>query len=758
MIKYIFHTLLFLIFLSYISYSQKNWIVQGYVLDSISKNPITNASVVIGNLGIEKETDSSGYFIIYSVPGGEYTIKISAEGYKEKSHKIVMNETSADTNITIYMFSSSYTTQTIEVYDEYFKKEKFSSTSVSSFSYQEMYRSVGAVEDIIRYFRNTAGVSVENDQYNGLIVRGGAPTENLIMIDGMELPNPNHFGPPGSSYGILSYINLNMVNKAVFYTGGFPANYGGKISSILDIKFREGLSKKHSANVNFSIVGFGGFFEGPLTKKGSYIFSIRRSYFELVKEQLNMEAFPNYWDLNYKLNYRFNNNSILSLFGVAAWDKARPFVKQSNIFNPEHNFEGHKNADINLSNIGLKYTLNNKSGLFSLLFSNNYSVYKANYEGDTYFKIDVKDIAYNLKTEYTGDLDSTLFVKVSSEVSACDLNYDVYANGNYSLYGYISPDIDYIFKDVKYKYNGSVNLSTDLFNKVLQLNAGIRFDYFSLMNYSYAYSPRVGVILKLSSKLFLNASWGIYTQAPEVLWLISDIDNRNLKYIKSDGYVLGAEYFFSKTIRLNAECYYKWYRDYPISVYNPYYIFINSGVSIYPNFLDKAVSAGKGYYKGIDITLEKRSNGVGLYGQLVFSISNSRFKTLYGNGQRGEFDFGKQFLAMLGYRLNANWAFGVRAKYSEGKPCTPYVFDNNIYWVPDRTKINTERLPYYLRIDARIDSYFKIGPVQTSLYFEVENIFDKKNVYDGYFSRSYGDWSYYYQWSILPIMGLNIKL
>jgi hypothetical protein len=514
----------------------------------------------------------------------------------------------------------------------------------------------------------------------------------------------------------------------------------------MNVKFKEGSDKLYS-NWNVSMVGFGVFSEGPITKESNYMFSARRSYFELVKKQLNMDAFPNYWDMNFKLTWNLNRNSKLALFGVWAWDKARPNLDYSI-------FEENKNADIRFGNTALKYTNTGKNNMFSLMFYHSLAQYGADYiDGNAYFKIDVRDIAYTLKSEYNRNIDSTILFDVSSAASISDVHYDIFSNGSISKFGFISPSINYILSPQSLKFYTSVSASAHLLNKKLMLTAGLRYDYFSLMHNSFAVSPRAGATYKVTNNFFVNASWGLYKQSPEILWILADPANKNLKYITADSYILGFEFFPDKAIRLNIEGYYKHYYDYPVSVYDPYYIFINSGLNIYPNFLDRAVSEGKGYVRGIDFSIEKKNDGNGLYGSLLLSYISTKFKALYGSGQRGEFDFGKQMLIMSGYRFNENISFACRMKYSDGKPVTPPLVSP--YY--DYTQINVLRIPFYLRFDARLDVNFKTGPVNVDTYFEVENLFDKDNYAEGKWNWYWKNWYYYKQWSIVPVVGINVR-
>jgi hypothetical protein len=163
------------------------------------------------------------------------------------------------------------------------------------------------------------------------------------------------------------------------------------------------------------------------------------------------------------------------------------------------------------------------------------------------------------------------------------------------------------------KISGGFNVTSFLFKRKLTLNAGLRFDSFQLLNDKLSISPRLGLSYKLTPLTTINANAGIYYQSPEMLWVLVDANNRNLDYMRVDEVVLGVEHYISSDIKISIEPYLKQYSNYPVSVYDPNYIFINSGVEIYPNFIDRAISAGKGYFTGIDVSFQKKNSGAGFY-------------------------------------------------------------------------------------------------------------------------------------------------
>ena len=303
-------------------FSQDKGVINGDVIDMETHTPVTDAIVEIIELKIKTATNLLGNFEFKDIPYGTYQIKISCIGYEALIKTDIVVLSSRPTNVSAELSPSSITTKEIDVEGKYFQKSTDESTSIYNLDFEEIRRAPGAVEDISRMLQIMPGVSPANDQRNDLIVRGGSPAENLVTIDGIEIPNINHYPTQGSSSGPIGMINVKFINNVDFSTGGFSARYGDKLSSVMNISFREGYRKKILSDINLSTAGFGGIFEGPLfTKKGSFVFSIRKSYLNLIKGAIRLAAVPDYWDFNLKTVYDFNQNTQLSFVGVGGIDK-----------------------------------------------------------------------------------------------------------------------------------------------------------------------------------------------------------------------------------------------------------------------------------------------------------------------------------------------------------------------------------------------------------------------------------------------------
>jgi len=351
-----------------------NGIIYGKAIDKQTQKGIENAVIKIINSNIQTLTDANGDFRFENLKYATYVLETTVLGYTPFKKTDIVVESEKPVSVLFQLNSTEITTENIEVESNFYQKSADVNLSSLNLDYEEVRRAPGAVEDISRMLQTAPGVSIENDQRNDLIVRGGSPTENLFLIDGIEIPNINHYATQGSTGGPIGFINLKFIREADIYTGGFTSKYGDKLSSVVDIKFREGSRENYINNVDLSFAGFGGIFEGPITKKSSYLLSIRRSYLDLLKGAIRLSTIPNYWDFNLKLNYKFNDNNSLSLIGFSALDKINFKVDESSSVNDDP-YNTNDNTDT--YTLGLNYKKLFRNGYMQAVVSNTYTKYDA---------------------------------------------------------------------------------------------------------------------------------------------------------------------------------------------------------------------------------------------------------------------------------------------------------------------------------------------------------------------------------------------
>lgn len=753
---------LFILLLNFSSqnlYAQTTQEIRGKILDEETQKPVPFALIEILNSDLKTETDETGEFVFSNLPPETYQLKISALGYEPVIKTDLILYGSKPLQITINLIPKGFITEEIDVDANYFQKSSDINVSFMNLDYEEIRRAPGAVEDISRMFQSAPGVSIGNDQRNDLIVRGGSPSENLILIDGIEIPNINHFGTQGSSSGAISFINSKFILDANMFTGGFPVIYGDRLSSVLDIHFREGNRKNHYQDINLSMAGFGGIFEGPLTSKGSYMFSVRRSYLELIQSAIRLSAVPNYWDFNLKATHEFSPTDRLTLIGFAGIDKVTFSTTEE-----DNNPYGRSNARQNSFATGLNYTKLIKNGFIQTVLSNSYANYKID---QLYSDIDKLRFMSNssenettLKSDLNYQLSKSITLNIGIGAKYIFIKNNLFLDSNTSPAGYYYNTIDAHVDTNTYKFFTHLNLTYKLFNDRLNINTGLRYDYFDYIRLKSVVSPRLGVSYQLTGVTSLSASWGIFYQSPQYLWITSHPNNWKLNNIRSEHYIAGIEHFFDKDLRATLEVYQKNYKDYPVWKDIPYYILIDGGADNGPNIVGEAVSAGTGYIRGIDFSLQKKLTETGLYGLINYSYSFSKFKALAGNEKPGEFDPGHQFTLIAGYQFKNDWLVGVKFKYAGGRPYTPFNIDSSTYYnhgIFSTSDYNSARYPYYMRFDVRVDKKFNIKKISIVGYLEIQNLFNKDNIYNYFWNENKNRLGTIYQWAFFPVGGISVQ-
>ncbi len=722
--------------------------ISGTITDSLSGNPIASSRIEVDGYGKSSLSGGDGGFIFNNFAPGSYRLIVSKEGY---STRVIFVKTNCDSSlafVNIYLAPFETVTDTIDVREKYFKKKDEQTTSYTNAVYEEIRKTPGAEEDVVRYFTSSPGVSIGNDIQNEIIVRGGSPAENLTLIDGAEVQNPNHYGPPGTTNGLLSYINLKLVEDVDFYSGGFPVKYGDRLSSVMDIKLREGNREKQIRDLNISATGFGAFIEGPLNSKSSYMLSARRSYLELIKEQLNTDIIPEYWDFNMKYNYDISKTDKISVTGLFAIDNAIPFKTGDYMYDTIH---------AKILATGFNFTRKGFDSEYRFISGYNWNYYNVNYNN---FNLNISDNDVFIKQDLSYRFNRLFDLDLFAESHYFFSKYDVFKHDGLNSSNYYSPEVDINSGLNTFKINGGFNLISTLLKGKLKLNTGVRFDYFAMISDKYCFSPRISLSYNLTPSSVINASAGIYRQAPEILWVLADEHNKDLEFIRVDEVVLGFEQYISNDMKFTVEPYLKQYYNYPVSVYDPNYIYVNSGVNIYPNFLDRAVSSGNGYFAGVEFTFQKKNSSNGFYWTLTYSHTKSAFIALAGDVQPAEFDPHNQVTAIIGYKTRFGLSVSSRYKYAGGRPYTPFDVVKSLdsfTGIYDKTEYNKAAMPEYSRLDFRVDYQTRFGKTELLVYVDLINVLNNVNYYDYYWSNYYHGIRADYQFPRVPILGLSYR-
>ena len=289
------------------SYSQHHGRMAGNIVDKETHQPLVGANFIIINTGQGAASGQSGSFIINNIPAGSYTVQVSMIGYSGIVRPNININSNKLTQLNFYMEKSVIEGQAVFVSGGYFEKTQDAVVSNRTMDYEEIRSDPVGVYDVQMMMQALPGVVSESDQSNELIVRGGSAGENLFIMDNLEIPNPNHFGRPGAGGGPINLINSDFIDKIDFFAGGYPAKYGDKQSSVMDVTLREGNKQSHEIKAEASMAGLGLTVEGPMMKnRVSYLGSYKKSFLKYVIKSAGLTAIPEYWNSQAKLVYYIN--------------------------------------------------------------------------------------------------------------------------------------------------------------------------------------------------------------------------------------------------------------------------------------------------------------------------------------------------------------------------------------------------------------------------------------------------------------------
>ncbi len=733
-------------------------ILKGEVANIVTGETLPAATISLIGTKLGVVADSDGRFIIEKVPAGTYSIRVSLIGYSEKVISDIVVGPARPAELTIQLSQATVPLgKSTIVTSAFFNESNDSYTGAQSLSNEEIRRLSGSFEDVVRTTSNLPGVAQVQAGRNDLIVRGGAPTENLYLIDNFEVSNINHFGTQGSSGGPLSYINLDFVENIQFLNGGFGVKYGNRLSSALDINLREGRDDRYGGKATISGSQFGLDLEGPLGKKGNLIVSGRRSYLDLIFRAAGFEFVPEYWDFLLKSNYRIDSKNQLSLLGILALDDIKFFNEDAeDIYENSRRLKSKHIQGV--SGISWRHLIPN--GLFTLSAGQNYVTFDYS-QSDTlmnpYFVSDSYEYEAYLK------LESQLLLSTTTILSTGIVSKYNKANGYISLDTFENSFGETISIDNRYDINANNSSAYFQLSKefgLLRTTAGIRVDYFDLIKNKWALSPRFGTSYQLSPRFSISGSIGKYKQAPSLVWLSSNNSNRNLEFIGADQYIVGFEFLAREDTRIRVETYYKNYFDLPASLQQDFIVMSNVGAGFggaeenFSSFgIDSLASIGKGRAYGVELFVQKKLSEIPCYGTLSISFNKSEYAGLNGIYKPGSYS--QDFIGVFsgGYVFNRAWEFSTRFRYETGRPFTPFDENGN----QNSDLYNSERIAANHSLDLRLDKrwFFKGWTLIT--YLDVQNVYNyKANEVPRYNARK-DEFETVNSLGLFPILGISAE-
>jgi len=737
--------------------------IQGRLIDADTQAPLISGNVTLMDTETGAATDPDGCYSIKNIAVGSYSIKFSYIGYESKTVTDVIVRSGRITTVDAELKLSALETEAITVSAGYFTRTQDQPVSLVNFGYEEIRRAPGSAGDVSRILMSLPSVTVVNDQTNNLIVRGGSPMENTFYIDNIEIPNINHFPTQGYSGGPIGVINVDLIRDVDFFTGGFSAQYGGRLSSILQIELREGNRSEFDGQLDLNFAGFGGVAEGPLSGgRGSWLLSIRRSYLDLVVETLDVGSTvaPRYGDAQWKVTWDANPRHHLTWLGVLSDDHNSPdrdiaiendMVHYGNQDIAEGTVginwravwdrRGYSNTSLALTsskidedffetNTGI-HTIRNRSDEKTLKFR-NVNHFRLSPRLAAEFGLEAKHLMFDYDNRYGAMTDP-----LGAEAPVLILDREISASAT----------------------GGFVNLQIDPLPGV-SIVAGLRADHFDY-NGGTRFSPRLSLTWRLSPLTSLYGSTGLFSQSLPLLLLSQNRDNSVLRDPRALHLVLGIEHLLTESTRFTAELYDKTYDFLPIDPDQPALFLIDAvyfSNGLFSNY-GRLLDSGAARSTGIELMVQKKL-ARNFYGLASASFFRSRYRDGLGNWRDRLFDNRILFSLEGGYKPNNRWEFSMRWIYAGGAPYTPFDLEasrRNRRAVLDDSRINAARYPDYHSLNLRFDRRFHFTGSNLVFYLSVWNAYDRKNLAGYFWNDAEGIQDRIYQWRILPIFGLEYE-
>jgi hypothetical protein len=737
--------------------------IRGKVIDADSKSPLFGANVVLLNSDTlnGSVTDVDGKFRLDKVKVGRQAIRVTSMGYEDAFLSNIILTSAKEVVLTIELREKVYTTNVIEIVSETDKTKANNdlvTLSSRNFQAEETGRYAGSRGDPSKMVANYAGVSSGNDARNDIIVRGNSPLGVLWRLEGVDIPNPNHFSAQGATGGPISMLNNNVLGNSDFLTGAFPAEYGNKTAAVFDLKLRNGNNEKREFTGQIGINGVELGAEGPISKKqgSSYLVNYRYSTLELFNKlgiRFGVSASPEYQDVSYKVNIPTQKAGIFQLWGIGGTSKLSLLDSE---LKPEDWSYISKGEDLvfktsmGATGVSHMYFFNPKvSGKLNLSVSGTL----LDAFVDTISVIDNSKFLdrKNKSTEANYIANYTVTAKLNAKhlIKAGATYQLIYFDAN--SYAYSNQYNQYIYElDVKKSTAGLLQgfahwqfRPTDK----ITINSGVHYQNF-LLNNTWALEPRLGARFQLTKKQNLNIAYGMHSQMQPTIYYFYGTyipssnsyykSNRNLDLSRSQHAILSYDYNFAKNFRFKLEAYYQYLNNVPIQKnWNSSFSMINVGNALEGiPLVDTLVNMGEGENYGVEFTIEKFFSNH-FYFLTTVSVYDSKYKDKNGVVRNTSYNGGYVGNALAGYELqigkNKNKAIALDLKYTQagGNRYTPIDIElsklaGKAVYVD--SEAFSKKQKDYSRFDVKVSYKTNRKKTAQSLFFVIENIFGTKNI------------------------------
>lgn len=758
--------------------------VRGTVRDKENLSGINAAQLFLysNTDSFNTKTDDQGNFKFSNIPIGRYSIRTNAEAYKEAVATDIIVNSAKEVVLNIDLENDIYVGNEIKITAKGNPSKTNNDMVLVSgrqFTIDQTNRYAGSLSDPSRMASNFAGVAATGGQRNDIVIRGNSPTGLLWRLDGIDIPNPNHFASQGATGGPVNILNNNNLANSDFITGAFPAEYGNATSGVFDLRMRNGNNQKREYMFQVGFNGFEGGIEGPFSKaKGSsYMVNYRYStlgFFEKLGFNLTFAGIPYYQDLSFKFNFPKTKTGAWSLTGIAG--KSDITMLNSNKDTADLSFGfGDKVNLVNGSAMGaaiLSNTLKYAKGYVKFNVAATYQKLFTNF--DTLDVADKPTLTYaenNVRTKLTTHnfVNHILSKKTTLRAGVMATYF------NASIQDSFLNDSGFMQNFRNFKGDGGIYQAyaqlKHRFNNRFMAIGGVYFQYLA-MNKSKSLEPRASVKYQLNSKQSLSLGYGLLSQMQPLEIYFSEVYdfsvnkykryNQNLGFSKSHQIVLGYDIQFSKNLRLKSDVYYQYLFNIPIAANKSnQFSLLNFGADFggLPS-QDSLHNAGTGDNYGIELTLEKFFSK-NYYFLITTSIFESKYKPSDNKIYNTAFNGNYVINALAGYekyvgkKKQNSITINFKNTIAGGRRYTPVDEAKSLALRQveyDWTKNNTLQFKTFFRTDVKIGFKWNTKKIVQEWALDIQNIFDVQNPLNMTYSLSEKKSKIQYQQGRFPMM------
>lgn len=748
--------LFILLFLSPFLIFSQNGIVRGKTVNLTNNQALEGVKILIIELTTGTISDVDGNFEFTKLPPGIYTFRATATGFKPafQNEIAVTNARSVTLDFALEELVSGKESDEVVVKGPKFQRNTESPVSLKTLNATEIERLPGANRDVSKVIAALPGVASRATFRNDIIIRGGSPGENKFYLDGIEVPNINHFATQGSSGGPVGLLNVNFINEVDFYSGAFPANRANGLSSVLAFKQKDGNEDGLITNFALGSSDAALTFDGPLGKKANFIFSARRSYLQFLFAALKLPILPTYNDFQYKVNVDLNAKNRISFIGLGAIDQ---FALNADVNDGLTDTAQIAYNKFLLGNIPMQSQWNYTVGInyqhFSEQSIQNIVVSRNMLNNKAYRYKDLIETPANLLQNYAS-FEAENKVRMEHTYRKNGFRWNVglgyeYARYRNETYANVTIQgfpvvIDYTSDLFLSKYAFFTQVSQSFFKERLNASFGLRMDgsnYSKTMaNPLNQLSPSLSLNYRINESLALNANVSRFHQIPAYTILgyrnsIGELVNKqnDIQYIRADHFVIGAEYRTKASSRFTLEGFYKKYDRYPFSLKDSICL-ANQGsdFGVVGNEAVKSMSQGRTY--GGEFLFQQKLYK-GFYAVIAYTYVISEFKNKNDEYVPTAWDSRHIVSLTGGKRFKKGWELGMRWLFSGGSPYTPYDIETsrlisnwNINGVGllDYSRLNTERESSFHQLNVRLDKKLFLDKFNMNFYLDIQNLYGYK--------------------------------